>query len=278
MMEAYPFLSRMQAKAGRRISWWVVIVEIPFLIVFVLLALLIAVSGVIGHFSGGSPRDLPEIAGLAALFAAPAGAAAWLIWRLRRHSGEARQALRWAILQLGDFDSVAIEIESDFAGREVTRSPIQVGRKWLCYVRGDVAVARRLEAFTWIHGERAVSRLFVIVPQLTLWTRFGPDINLPMRLAHLNTCLAEIARAAPWLPVGYSPAIENTWNTDRAELIQAVDQARADGVAFARAVPAEVEFSALKPPVISSLTCVLIWIGALAFVGTLFWLQYRIYG
>ena len=61
---------------------------------------------------------------------------------------------------------------------------------------------------------------------LMLWNRDGSVTVVPGRKARHDEALEELRAAAPWLPLGYSEAIKETWNSDRAELIAFVDRAR----------------------------------------------------
>jgi hypothetical protein len=169
------------------------------------------------------------------------------------------------------------DIEADFAGRPVSRSPLQVGDRWLCYVNRALAIAMRLDDLVWVYHDRALTGGGFVESMIVAWSRDGVGANLLMRRQDIEAGLQKIAAAAPWLAVGYSDAMKDSWNEDRAQLIELIDRARDSGVAFASAGPFRLGVLSAKPPEVS-LRVRLAWLlGAVALLAAagLVWLAFN---
>jgi hypothetical protein len=68
--------------------------------------------------------------------------------------------------------------------------------------------------------------------QIVLWNRNSVAFVLPVQTKFCQAALDVLRSAAPWLPVGYSLALKESWNKDRAELLALIDSYRAGGTAF----------------------------------------------
>jgi hypothetical protein len=99
-----------------------------------------------------------------------------------------------------------------------------------------------LAHLAWAYGEvytappssNALGRSVDLWPhhQIVLWNRDGVAFVLPVQTRFCQTALDVLHNAAPWLPVGYSLALKESWNTDRADLLALIDLHRAGGTAF----------------------------------------------
>lgn len=182
------------------------------------------------------------------------------------------QAFDEVVAGLGDAQSVAA-IENDFSGRPITSSPFQVGREWCCFVRGKVVVFLPIRSLLWAYGDRTVGQdtpLFETI-QITLWPAQGPGIKLSMMKAQVRAGIEQLAQAAPWLPVGYSPAMLETWNNDRPNLIAMVNRARSERRPFRDLFPGELDPKFFKPPEWSLKTRVGLLVLGIIIMGMLIW-------
>lgn len=151
-----------------------------------------------------------------------------LILEYRGAHGKLERLLR----KLGPFHDVAQEIEADFAGRALTSSPFQQGRSWFCYVYEDVALAWPLFEIVWAYD---------VYDKLVLCMRNGQFVELALA----GHATQGIARAMPWIPVGYNEALSQSWRHDRADFVALVNRAFEQGAAFADICP---------PPMASNLS------------------------
>ena len=172
----------------------------------------------------------------------------------------------------GDAESLSEEIERDFSGLSVTSSPFHVGRKWCLYVRGKIVVLLPIRSLVWAYGDDAqlADNPIFKAPQIVLWRAHGPGLNLAVTKAEATAAMKQLAQAAPWLPVGYSPAMVETWNNDRPNLIFMIDCARSERRSFRELFPADLDEKSFKPPEYSHLSRVALAAAALAVLAAVF--------
>ena len=169
----------------------------------------------------------------------------------------------------GNAQSLSDEIERDFSGLPVTRSPFHVGRKWCLYVRGKIVVLLPIQSLVWAYGDDAVlaDNPIFKAPQIVLWRPQGPGLNLAVTKAEATAAMKQLAQAAPWLPVGYSPAMVETWNNDHPNLIAMVHRARSEGRPFRELFPADLDEESFKPPEYSNLSRAALVVAAIAVIA-----------
>jgi hypothetical protein len=170
-----------------------------------------------------NPSFDPALPPIAAAVAA--GALVWILARIgltNRTRRRLAQSLRDALAtHAEDADTVAHDAFPDI--------PFWTGREWI-YFAGEKGVkVRRLDQLAWAYAEN-------VYPlhgyQLVCWDRDSSAIVLPVRRAFLRSSLKRIAQAAPWMPVGYSEALKDTWNEDHADLMALIESNRQAGRHF----------------------------------------------
>lgn len=224
----FPFLARMIARARPTLSG--IAEKVGGQLLFTI-ASVVALSR-----AARSGYDTATIAVVTLMVLA---ATAWCLRGAVQVIRASREALPRHLFHQGNTEAVALAIEADFRGRAPTRSPLQIGGDWLLYARGLEATAVRLEDVIWAYGaagaeslvgtDQPTSDIVLSEPRMILLDRRGHKQELRMTLADVSVGLAEIKRAAPWLVVGYSDAMRETWNADRAELLAMVESWRVNG-------------------------------------------------
>jgi hypothetical protein len=68
--------------------------------------------------------------------------------------------------------------------------------------------------------------------QLVLWNRDAVATVLPVNAQFCNAALNRLRQAVPWMPVGFSNAMKESWNADRADLLELIDSYRQAGKRF----------------------------------------------
>ena len=151
------------------------------------------------------------------------------IVRRRRPEGD---PLNIQLSRYGPPEDVARDLAEDFAGQQFRTRRIYVGQRWLCYVWKTQVAVRRIDSLVWAYLERVKRRINYIIPlgttnQMVAWSRDGRGAVLPLRTKKdVEAALNELHRVAPWMLVGYSDLIKESWNNDRPDLIAMVDQSR----------------------------------------------------
>ena len=173
-------------------------------------------------------------------YLAIAGGLVWLGYVARRYLARrqfATNPIGLALAGLGAVDATKAEVDGDFAGRVLDGSPLMVGSRFLCFAARGQAVILPLDQILWAYHE-VVRHSVNMIPtgrshQLVLWKRNGEADVLPLALPEVDSCVKKLAAAAPWLPIGYSDVLKESWNADRPEFIAMVDARRASATAKA---------------------------------------------
>jgi hypothetical protein len=134
----------------------------------------------------------------------------------------------------GDPEEVANQIELDFSSEPFRAGRLYLSPRWLCYVRRDVAIVRRIDSLVWAYLETVRHKIQGIIPyrtthQLILWDRTGRGAAIILKKRDAEPALASLQAAAPWMFFGYTEVLKESWNNDRDDLVALVDQRRKEG-------------------------------------------------
>jgi len=149
-----------------------------------------------------------------------------------RRRSPAGHPLNLQFAAYGEADAVAQDIEADFQGRRFVARRVQVGRRWLCYAGKGQITVQRLDRLVWVYTERVKHRINMFIPyrpssyQLLLWDHNGRGAAVPVRKRGAPPALAALQNAVPWLFIGYSETLKESWNADRPEFISLVESRR----------------------------------------------------
>lgn len=164
-----------------------------------------------------------------------AGAVFWVRSILR--GARARRApggdpLSVQLKAYGQPEVLAAEIDADFAGERFTTKRIFLGRRWVCHMEGKELILRRLESLVWAYPEAVKHKLNGVIPlwtthQLMLWDREGRGAAMIGKAPAVQEALRKLGESEPWLFLGYSEALKESWNNDREDLLADLDRRRA---------------------------------------------------
>ena len=179
-----------------------------------------------------SPRAEPgsQLFGVAFLVGGAIGLAFIVRIALQRLTpGE--NALDKELSVFGDPNLVAAEIDVAFAGKRFRPRRVEIAGDWLCYVGKGLTVVRRLDRLIWAYKLRLSHRLNGIIPyrvsyDLIVWDRDGCATAIPGSSTAIDKTLQNLHVATPWLLLGYSETLKESWNSDRADLILYIDNQR----------------------------------------------------
>jgi len=152
-----------------------------------------------------------------------------VIRRVRRQRTPEGDPLRIQFQQFGDPEDIAREVDRDFTDQPFRMHRIYIGERWLCYAWKTQVRVCRIDTLVWAYMERVRHKLNYIIPigttnQMLAWNRDGSAAALPVRRKkNVVLALEALHHAAPWLYIGYSEVLKESWNNDRPELIAGVD-------------------------------------------------------
>jgi hypothetical protein len=201
--------------AWRRL--WLDVTGVPIALVVAVLGL-----GIAALAAGLDDSDLVFVY----IGAVPAiGAIAWIartVWKASRRRSRLTQLLRAALDAHGENESnVVCDLFPDL--------PLCISKKWIYCARDKEVDVQPLDQMMWAYAEYFTMRYHF---QLVVWNRSACANVLPLRQRYLSAALGRLRTAAPWLPVGYSLAMKETWNADHHDLRALVDACRQAGRPF----------------------------------------------
>jgi hypothetical protein len=167
----------------------------------------------------------PKFVQVMEVFAAPAiGALCWIAVGAFRAEVRCKK-LRRALAQVLAANDDGGIIQDDFPDL-----PVCVGKKRLYCARGDELEVQPLEDMVWAYVEEF--RLHPTWHQLVIWNRKAEVNVLALRECFIVPALERLRTAAPWLPVGYSMAMKESWNADHRDFLAMVEEFRRAGRRF----------------------------------------------
>jgi hypothetical protein len=175
-----------------------------------------------------------SLKGYLTALAAMAGGIAWIVFAIRGVI-KPDDPFNTQIGAYGPPEVIAREVEQEFAGQSFRPRRIYVGRQWLCYAWKKELIACRIDTIVWAYREQARRRNSKGIPlrtsnRMVAWRRDGHGVVLPLRkVRDVQLALEALRRAAPWVFVGYTDALKESWNNDREDLVALSDDARGRG-------------------------------------------------
>jgi hypothetical protein len=131
------------------------------------------------------------------------------------------------------------ELETAAAGGAFPDVPLWVGRDHVYFAGKSEVEVQSIAQLLWAYAEKFYT---LGLPgytfglraryQLVLWNRDAVATVLPVRKRFLDASLNCIRQGAPWMPVGYTVAMAESWNTDHADLLALIASHREGGRRF----------------------------------------------
>jgi hypothetical protein len=188
-----------------------------------------------GYSIIASPEQKAEagagLLGAAFLIGAVAGMV-FIVRRATKRLSASEHPLNLELAAYGEPAAIARAIDAEFAGRPFAPHRVNLARQWLCYVRKTQVTVRWIDQLVWGYSERIRHRMNYFIPyrpasyQVILWDRSGRAGVLPVRKADAAPALEALHQAVPWMLVGYTEVLKESWNADRGEFLAVVDARR----------------------------------------------------
>jgi len=131
----------------------------------------------------------------------------------------------------GEPEMLSIEIEN-----EITQSPTAIGpavitRSWLFTPFFFGLKMARLADVVWIY-KKVTKHSYNFIPTgktyaALVWSRSGESVDISMKEKKTDELLQAIATRIPWVVAGFDDKIQALWSSNRAALIQAVEERKA---------------------------------------------------
>jgi hypothetical protein len=167
----------------------------------------------------------PKYPQVMAAFAAPAmGAFLWIVVGALRAEARGKRLRR-----LLD-EALAANGDGGIAHDDFPDLPVCVSKNRLYCARGNQLDVQPLEDTIWAYVEEF--RLHPTWHLLVIWNRKAEANVLALRKCFIAPALERLQTAAPWLPVGYSMAMKESWNADHREFLAMVEEFRRAGRRF----------------------------------------------
>jgi hypothetical protein len=167
----------------------------------------------------------PKFPEVMAAFSAPGfGAFLWIMLGALRTEVRGRRLRRLLV------EALAANGDEGISHDDFPDLPVCFGKKRVYCARGKELDVQPLEDMAWAYIEKIV--LHPTWQQLVIWNRKAQASVLPVRKHFIVRALERIENAAPWLPVGYSMALKESWNVDHRDFLAMVEDFRRGGRRF----------------------------------------------
>lgn len=160
------------------------------------------------------------------------GGSAGLVWymvrEIRKRMAPGSDPVTMQLKAYGDLASLALQIDTDFAGQALRKNRFYLSRRWLVSGSGEVHIVH-VDALVWAYPETIRHKLNGIIPigtthQLAVWERSGRGVGVKLKKREVEGALKAVAEAAPWILLGYTETIKESWNNDREDLLASVER------------------------------------------------------
>jgi hypothetical protein len=156
------------------------------------------------------------------------------IWLHKKFQAFVDNPVDEALRKYGNVDEVERDINTDFRGHENFCRRLCAAKRWVCGVYQRNALVLPLKEIVWVYSEQVGSGRWLDRPgsgltvkyQIVFWTRqrSGFAIRVPRR--DVDSALALLSAAAPWINIGYTDDLKESWDVDVNEFIYLVEQRR----------------------------------------------------
>jgi len=131
----------------------------------------------------------------------------------------------------GEPEMLSIEIENEITQAPTAIGPVVITRSWLFTPFFFGLKMARLADVVWIY-KKVTKHSYNFIPtgktySALVWSRSGESVEIGMKEKKTEELLQAIATRIPWVVAGFDNKIQALWNSDRAALIQAVEERKA---------------------------------------------------
>jgi hypothetical protein len=162
---------------------------------------------------------------------------------LRRGSNPAAHPIMRALGRFGSPADVAGQLDAELLAEHRQVGSLRLTSNWLVQASKSHLAALRIEDVVWAYKKVTQHRVNGVPAGKTyaaqIWDRHGVCMTVTGSEWVVNQALEAACQRAPWLMAGFSPDLEQVWQSNRAALIAAVDQRRRQVVAQMPAVAAQ---------------------------------------
>ena len=141
-----------------------------------------------------------------------------------------------ALAAHGESKVVEREVNADYCEADDFSFRGHVGRRWICYANRDCVLIERIERFVWAYHEIVEGRGGH--SNIVLWTDLAETFVLRMPNKEIQPFLDKLSGAAPWMNIGWTYDIRESWDLDRTEFIAQVAKRRASAMC-AMSIPSD---------------------------------------
>ncbi|HEX8162026.1 MAG TPA: DUF6709 family protein [Pyrinomonadaceae bacterium] len=160
----------------------------------------------------------------------------WCLYAARRrHAAPATHPIMTALAKYGPPADVAAAIDAEVSSPHATEvGPVRLTPGWFLHGSAFALNARPLTELVWGY-KKVTKHYYNFVPTgktyaVILHDRRGQRMEMQLGRGEqkADQTLAALGRYAPWLLFGYSEDLRHAWDKNRAEVLQVVDERRAE--------------------------------------------------
>jgi hypothetical protein len=160
----------------------------------------------------------------------------------QRNADHARHPIMRKLSRFGDPDVIAQQIDNEVEHEQRQKiADLRITRQWLVHARAWLGALHvtRINDLMWIYPKITRTRLYGVITtsktyELIILDRHGENINIRARKKRIDEMMEIIYSHAPWILAGHDEKLAHLWQSDRSQVIQAVDQRRQQFLADAK--------------------------------------------
>jgi hypothetical protein len=158
-----------------------------------------------------------------------------IVRAIQRSNDPSAHPIMRALARFGPPDYVASQIDAELLADHPKVGNVHLTPTWLVQATAAKLDATRLDDVVWAYKKVTQHRTNGIPTGKTyaaqVWDRHGVCITVAGKEAFVNQVLDAAAQRVPWMLAGYSAELEKSWKSNRAAVLEAVDQRRRQVVA-----------------------------------------------
>jgi hypothetical protein len=156
-------------------------------------------------------------------------------WNLKkwmmRNADRSNHPIYKKLRSYGEPEQLRVEIENEMAQQPLSISPALITRAWVFVPFFFGLKMSRLADIVWLY-KKVTKHSYNFIPTgktyaALLWSRSGESIEVSLKEKKTDELLQTITARVPWALLGFSNEIQGLWNSNRAALLQAVEERRA---------------------------------------------------
>ncbi len=160
-----------------------------------------------------------------------------IVRAIMRSRNPLKHPIMRALGRFGTPTTIAEQIDAELLADHAKVDQLHLTPNWLVQATSSSLTATRIDDIVWAYKQVTQRRVNGVPAGKSyaaqIWDRHGVCITIAGSEAFVNQAIESAARRAPWMLAGYNTELEKAWKSNRAAVLESVDQRRAQVLAQA---------------------------------------------